>query len=145
MRSPGRLPERSLTVTGRPLPSLRRLGDRHGLVGVVEQGRAGAGLADLPDGAAHVEVDHVGAGLGRYGRRDPHDLGVVAEQLDRDRVLVGVDAQELAVGALVAVLEPEARHHLRDREAGAVALACRRTNQLPMPASGASTRRLGRR
>jgi hypothetical protein len=36
----------------------------------------------------------------------------VAEELDRDRVLVGMDPEELAMGALVAVLEPEARHHL---------------------------------
>ena len=37
-------------------------------------------------------------------------------------LLVGVDAQQLAQRALVAVVEREARDHLRDREPGAVAL-----------------------
>ena len=54
------------------------------------------------------------------GRR-AHHLGVLAEELDRDRVLVGMQPQQLAQRALVAVVQAEARDHLRDREAGAVA------------------------
>ena len=118
---PGLRPGRSLTVTGRPLPSPAARGDRDRLVGVVEQRGAGAGLADLAHRAAHVEVDQVGARLGDHRRRLAHDVGVVAEQLHRDRVLVGVDAQELGDRALVAVGEPEAGHHLRGHQPRAVA------------------------
>ena len=89
--------------------------------GSAEQRGAGAGLADLAHRAAHVDVDQVGAGLGDDRGRRAHHLGVLAEELDRDRVLVGVDPQQLAQGALVAVVQAEARDHLGDREAGAVA------------------------
>ncbi len=44
------------------------------------------------------------------------------EQLHRHRVLVGMDPQQLAQRALVAVVDGEARDHLRDGQAGAVAL-----------------------
>ena len=57
--------------------------------------------------------------------RAAHDLGVLAEELDRDRpvvALVGVDAQHLRARLLVAVVDPEARDHLGDREPRAVAL-----------------------
>ena len=92
------------------------------MIGIVEEGRSGAGLADLADGAAVVQVDGVGARLGHDVRRDPHHLGVVTEQLHRHRVLVRVHPEELAMRALVPVLEAEARHHLGHREAGPVAL-----------------------
>jgi hypothetical protein len=45
----------------------------------------------------------------------------VPEELERDGVLVRVDAEELAEGALVAVGEAEAGDHLGDDEPGAVA------------------------
>ena len=144
-RSPGRCPGRSLTVTGRPLPSRRRAGDRDRLVGVVEQRRARAGLADLAHRAAHVQVDQVGARVGHDLRGLAHHVGVVAEELHRDRVLVRVDAQELAHGALVAVLEAEARHHLGHHQArrrgGAPAGArtsCRCRRAAPAPAGWAA-------
>ena len=95
-------------------------GERHGAIGFVEKRRASAGLHDLPDGAAHVDVDHVGAVLGRDRGRLPHHVGVVPEELDRDRVLVGVDAEIFIKGAPVAVLQAEARHHLAEREPRAV-------------------------
>ena len=56
-----------------------------------------------------------------------------------DRALVGVDPQQLVHRLLVAMVDREARHHLADRQPRAVARACRRTNQLPIPASGASS------
>ena len=62
----------------------RGAGDGDGDVGVVEQGGAGAGLADLGDGAAHVQVDGVGARARDRGGGDAHDGGVLAEELDRD-------------------------------------------------------------
>ena len=96
--------------------------DGHGAVVVVEEGGAGAGPADLAHRAAHVEVDEVGARAGGDRGRLAHHRGVVAEELHRHRVLVGVDAQELAQRAPVAVHEAEARDHLRDHEPGAVAL-----------------------
>ena len=48
--------------------------------------------------------------------------GSCAEQLHRDRVLVRMDPQQLAAGALVAVVDRVARDHLRDGQSGAVAL-----------------------
>ena len=96
--------------------------DRDRPVGIVEQSRPGSRPADLAHRAAHVDVDEVRAGVRRDRGRLPHDRGIVAEELHRDRVLVRVDAQELAVGAPVAVNEAEARHHLRHHQAGAVAL-----------------------
>ena len=81
----------------RPRAALRRgPGERDRLRGVVEQRGAGAGLAHLAHRAAHVEVDQVGSRVGGDRGRLAHDVGVVAEQLDRHRVLVRVDAQELA-------------------------------------------------
>ena len=61
-RSPGSRPERSFTVTGLPEPVRGRAGHAHRQVGVGEQRRAGPRLADLAHGAAHVDVDQVGAG-----------------------------------------------------------------------------------
>ncbi len=96
--------------------------ERERRVRLVEQRRARTGLADLAHRAAHVDVDHLGAALGDDRRGGAHRVRVMAEQLDRERMLVGMDAQELAVGAGVAVLEPEARDHLGDGETGPVAL-----------------------
>ena len=101
-----------------------RAGDRgddpRGPVGVVEQRRAGAGLRHLADGAAEVDVDDVGAGGRDHPRRLRHHRGVGAEDLDRQRVLVGADAQ-VAERPLVAVLDPRAGDHLRADEPGAEA------------------------
>src|SRR6185437_11179159 len=80
------------------------------------------GLAHLGHGAAHVEVDEVGAGGGDALGGGLHDVGVRAEQLHRDRVLVGVDAQQLGAGALVAVVHGVAGDHLGDHQARAVTL-----------------------
>jgi hypothetical protein len=99
--------------------------DRDRDVWVVQQGGAGAGLADLGHGAAHVEVDRVGTGRSDGLGCDAHDRGVLAKQLDRDRptgALTGVDAQHLDTGALVAMEDGVRGEHLRDRQAGAVAL-----------------------
>ena len=63
-----------------------------------------------------------GPACGGDGRRLAHHVGVGAEELDRDRALVGVDAQHLLDRAPVAVRDREARDHLRDRQPGAVAL-----------------------
>ena len=120
-RSPGRCPGRSFTVTGRPLPSRAACAIATALSVVLQQRGAGAGLADLAHRAAHVQVDQVGARGGHHRGGLAHDVGVVAEELHRHRVLVGMDAQELAHGALVAVGQAEARHHLGHHEAGAVA------------------------
>ena len=105
-----------------PAAPRRRARERDRPVGIVEQRRAGAGLAHLRHRAAHVEVDQVGARRGDLLGRRGHHVGVVAEQLHRDRVLVGVDPQQLAAGPLVAVVHREARDHLRHDQPGAVAL-----------------------
>jgi hypothetical protein len=102
-----------------------RAGDRHRAVGVGDQRDAGAGLGDLGDRAAHVEVEQVGADAGHLGGRRAHDVRVLAEQLDRHRpvrALVGVDDQQLVERLAVAVVDGEARDHLRHGEPGPVAL-----------------------
>jgi hypothetical protein len=97
-------------------------GQRDRPIGIVEQRRSGAGLAHLRDRAAHVDVDQIGARRGHPLRGRLHHVRIVAEQLHGHRVLVRMDPQQLAAGALVAVVHGEARDHLRDRQPGAVAL-----------------------
>jgi hypothetical protein len=102
-----------------------RLGDRDRGVGILEQRRSGARLADLRDRAAHVEVDQVGARLGHARGRRAHDVGVLAEQLHRHRpalALARVDHQQLVERLAVLVVDREARDHLGERQARAVAL-----------------------
>ena len=112
---------------------------RHRGVGVLDERRAGAGLAHLGHRAAHVEVDEVGAVLGHRCRRRAHDVGVVAEELDGDRparALVGMDAQQLAHRLLVAVVDGEARDHLRHRQPGPVALGLQAHEPVADPGQG---------
>ena len=78
--------------------------DPAGELGIVEQRRARAGLRHLADGAAEVDVDDVGARGLDHARRVGHRVGVGAEDLDRQRMLVGGDAQ-VAERLLVAVLD----------------------------------------
>ncbi len=113
-----------------------RARDRDGPVRVFEQRHAGAGFAHLRDRTAHVQVDQVGA-----RRRDPlgrrgHHVRVGPEQLHRDRVLVGMNPQQLATGPLVAVVDGEARDHLRDDQAGAVAAGLETHEPVPDPCQG---------
>ena len=119
-----------------PAPLPRGLDQRQRQLGVGEELDPGPGPADLPHRAAHVDVDQVGADLGGDRRPGAHRLGVVAEELDRDRVLVGVDPHQLAQGALVSMVQAEARDHLRDREAGAVALGLEADEPVADPGQG---------
>src|SRR5680860_1100623 len=57
-----------------------------------------------------------GAAIAAEAGAGAHHRGIVAEELHRDRVLIGVDPHQLAQGALVAVVQAEAGDHLRDRE-----------------------------
>ncbi len=104
-----------------------RLRDPAGEVRVLEQAGARARLRHLADGAAEVHVHDVGAGRLHHPGRLGHRRRVGAEDLDRERVLVGADA-EIVERALVPVLDPGARDHLRADEPGAVAP--------PLPAEG---------
>ncbi len=97
-----------------------RLDDRGGARGLVEQRRARSRLRHLPDGAAEVDVDEVGARGLDHPRRLGHRARLRAEDLDRERVLVAGDA-EVAERALVPVLDPGAADHLRADEPGAEA------------------------
>src|SRR5688572_31339884 len=54
-----------------------------------------SGLADLAHGTAHVDVDQVGARAGRDPRAGAHHVRVVPEELDRDRVLLGMHDEQL--------------------------------------------------
>ena len=95
-----------------------RLDDRGSPRGLVEQGRARSGLRHLADGAAEVDVDEVGACGLDHARRVGHRPRLGAEDLDRQRMLVGGDA-EVAQRLLVPVLDPGAADHLRADEPGA--------------------------
>ena len=86
--SRSRVPRRIFTDTGSGVARRDRLDDPRGVVGVVEQRRAGAGLRHLPDRAAEVDVDDVGAGGLDHPRRLGHRAGLGAEDLDRERMLV---------------------------------------------------------
>ena len=103
-REPFAVPRRIFTETGSVDRAGDRLDDPRRVVGVVEQRRAGAGLRHLADGAAEVDVDDVRAGGLDHPRRLGHRGRVGAEDLDRERVLVGGDAQ-VAERALVPVLD----------------------------------------
>ena len=95
-----------------------RLDDRARARRVVEQRRAGAGLRHLAHRAAEVDVDEVGARRLDHPRRLGHRARIRAEDLDRERMLVGGDAK-VAERLLVAVLDPGAADHLRADEPGA--------------------------
>ena len=117
-REPFSTPRRIFTVTGTSTAAGDRLDDPAGERRILHQVRAGAGLRHLPHRAAEVHVDDVRAGGLDHPRRVGHRAGIGAEDLDRERMLVGRDAQ-VAEGALVAVLDPGRGDHLRADEPGA--------------------------
>jgi hypothetical protein len=69
-------------------------------------------------------------GLGGGGA---HDLGILAEELERHGTLVGVHDQELVQGLRVAVMDREGGDHLAHREPGAVALGLQPHEPVPDP------------
>jgi len=95
-----------------------RLHDSAGELRILHQVGARAGLRHLAHRAAEVHVDDVCAGRLDHPRRIRHRMGIRAEDLDRERVLVGRDAQ-VAEGPLVAVLDPGCGDHLRADQTGA--------------------------
>ena len=99
-----------------------RLDDRARAAGLLEAVRARAGLRHLADGAAEVDVDDVRARVLDHAGGLGHHAGLGAEDLNRERMLVGGDPQ-VAERALVLVREPGAADHLRADEPGAEAAA----------------------
>ena len=99
-----------------------RLDDRARARRLLEAVRARAGLRHLADGAAEVDVDDVRARILDHARGLGHHAGLGAEDLNRQRMLVGGDPQ-VAERALVLVREPGAADHLRADEPGAEAAA----------------------
>ncbi len=91
--------------------------DAGGALGLGEQRRPGAGLDDLAHGAGHVEVDEVGAGGHRPPRRVGQHVGVGAEQLEPERVLV-LPVGEVVERAPVVVVHAVGGDHLRVDEPG---------------------------
>jgi len=74
-----------------------RAGDRHGLLGIVQERRARTGLHHLAHGATHVDVEDVGdhrAGEHDLGRPD-HDVHCIPEELHCERPLFGHEAEVL--------------------------------------------------
>ena len=120
VREPSRRPRRIFTLTGTSTAfatasTMARRPSR-----LVEQRRARTGLRHLADRAAEVDVDEVGAGSLDHPRRVGHRARLGAEDLDRQRMLVGGDAQ-VAERLLVPVLDPGAADHLGADETGAEA------------------------
>src|SRR5439155_64239 len=74
-------------------------------------------LRHLLDRTAEVDVDEVRARVLDHARRLGHDRRIRPEDLDRQRMLVGGDA-EIAERALVSVLQAGAADHLRADEPG---------------------------
>ena len=89
VREPLRRPRRIFTVTGTSTASTTAASQRAGQVVILERARAGAGLRDLAHRAAEVDVDDVGARGDDHPRRLGHRARVGAEDLHRERVLVG--------------------------------------------------------
>ena len=122
VRDPFSTPRRIFTETGSGVGAGDRLDEPAGVVGVVEERGARAGLRHLLHRAAEVHVDDVRAGgldhAGGLGHR--HRVG--AEDLDRERMLVRADPQ-IAERLLVPVLDPGHGDHLGADEARPVAAA----------------------
>ncbi len=95
-----------------------RLDDRARAGRLLQAVRTGAGLRHLAHGAAEVDVDDVRARVLDHPRSLGHDAGLRAEDLHRERMLVGGDAQ-VPERALVLVGEAGAADHLRADEPGA--------------------------
>ena len=116
-REPFSTPRRIFTVTGTETASATVDDDPAGVLGVVEERRARAGLRHLADGAAEVDVHDVRARGLDQARRIGHRVGLGAEDLHGQRMLVRADPQ-VAERALVAVLEAGAADHLGAHEPG---------------------------
>ena len=119
-RSPARRPDRSFTVTGRPSPRPRPARPR-GPVGSSSSAAPAPVFRTFFTGQPKLRsISRGPAGRDRGGLA--HHGRVAAEELDRDRPLVGVDPQHLLERAPVAVGDREARDHLGDREPSPVAV-----------------------
>jgi hypothetical protein len=99
-----------------------RLHDRARAIRVLQHRRPGARLRHLAHRAAEVEVDEVCPGRLDHPRGLGHRARIRAEELDRERVLVGGDPQ-VAERPLVAVLDAGAADHLGADEPGPEAAA----------------------
>ena len=111
-----------MTVTGTPAALARGDGDAHAPGRGRESSAAPAPvLQTLRTGQPMLMSIRSAPASATIAGGRAHHVGVLAEELDRDGVLVGMEPQQLAQRALVAVVDAEARDHLRDREAGAVA------------------------
>ena len=121
-RLAGRDPERSFTVTGRPLPSSRpRARSRPPCRDRRAGRRPRRSCSTLRHRAAHVEVDQVGAGRGAARR----PIAITSGSWPKSCIATGCSSGGSAgtrARALVAVLDAEARDHLGDRQPGAMAL-----------------------
>ncbi len=120
-----------------------RVDDAAGELRVLEQRRPGARLRHLAHRAAEVDVDDVGAGRLDHPRRLAHRAGIGAEDLDRERMLVGGDP-EVAERPLVAVLDAGAADTISEQTRPAPKRRPWRRNACTLtPAIGARTRRVG--
>ena len=95
------------------------LGYAGGLVDVPHQGAAVAVGDDFPHGAAHIDIDEIGAGdlRGLHGGLR-HTHRVAAEDLGRGGVLPGEELEK-ALGLAVLIAQRLGAHHLRDGQSRA--------------------------
>ncbi len=85
--------------------------------GLTQHGAAGTGADDLGDRATEVEVDQL-AGAGELRSRAGHGLRVLAEELHRQRSLLGNGVQQFPGSPAVAD-QAVGADHLREDQAGA--------------------------
>ena len=116
-REPFATPRRIFTVTGTETASATLATIRQACSGSSRSVAPAPGLGHLADGAAEVDVDDVGARGLDEARRIGHRVGVCAEDLHGQRMLVSADPQ-VSERALVAVREAGAADHLGAHQTG---------------------------
>src|SRR4051812_4667214 len=143
VRSPGRLPERSFTVTGRPLPSLAAV--------AIATALSGSSSRDAPAPVLHTL--RTGQPMFRSIMSAPASataaaaMRITSASWPKSWMLTGCSSGWMRRNSRWVRSSPYLRPKLdtisETASPAPYRFACSRTNQFPIPASGASTRRLG--
>ena len=92
-----------------------RLHDRLGQRDILHQCRTIAILDHLLHGTAHIDINDVRPCLFHFLRTERHDLRVASEELQRDRVLAGIDLQHI-LGLFIFIIQALGTDHFRRRQ-----------------------------
>ena len=92
-----------------------RLHDRLGQRDILHQCRTIAILDHLLHGTAHIDIDDVRPCLFHFLRTERHDLRIASEELQRDRVLAGIDLQHI-LGLFIFIIQALGTDHFRRRQ-----------------------------